>query len=254
MWVTAGIILLAFNTLTRAEPSRTVFTTITSDSEEFDISYPDNIHSERELPICKLNAACSVLHRRFWFKIKLERLCRCPNQYQCPREWSQQHHDNRTMMLNNRSQFKFCQIISNLSTCGPRDLALTVSTNRTKVTVSYNRSAVATFVSVVAYCNCSPENYWKLHRQGSSKNNKTTTRNYRCTKLRKCNTGEFCGNIRADHYSAFYQCSCPIGHWCIFTNSSLQPATELLYNGPAYKGVCYLHTPPTRRPYYIPRY
>ncbi|XP_047110849.1 uncharacterized protein LOC124787909 isoform X2 [Schistocerca piceifrons] len=76
-----------------------------SDSNEVEISYRGNSRSERSLPICELNVACNIVHKRFWFPIKVERLCRCHNTFQCSQQWSQTP-DNYTMMLSNRSQLK----------------------------------------------------------------------------------------------------------------------------------------------------
>lgn len=65
------------------------------------------MRSERALPTCTASEVCSVIHKRFWFKPVVERLCRCSNLYQCPREWNYYPH-NKTMALNNLSQLKVC--------------------------------------------------------------------------------------------------------------------------------------------------
>jgi hypothetical protein len=61
--------------------------------------------SERGLALCKFNSVCNVLYRRFWFRMRIERLCRCPHRSECPMEWSSKQ-DNYTMSLSNRSQLK----------------------------------------------------------------------------------------------------------------------------------------------------
>jgi hypothetical protein len=56
--------------------------------------------------------------------------------------------------------------------------------------------------------------------------------------LHKCNEKEFCGNMRADYYFTYYQCSCPHGLMCLQKDHETYNVSELLYTGSAYKAIC----------------
>lgn len=66
--------------------------------------------------------------------------------------------------------------------------------------------------------------------------------NLYCLQMKKCSSLEFCGNVRADYFSTYYHCSCPIEHMCVNKNRTLVMANELLYDGQVYKAFCYPQT------------
>ncbi|PSN33097.1 hypothetical protein C0J52_19406 [Blattella germanica] len=121
--------------------------------------------------------------------------------------------------------------------------AITVKTRT--VTESHTHQEVLPFsntqTTITAACNCPPKHYWKLNRKlNHDYDNGTveTSTIYRCARLRKCNAMEFCGNIRADYYFTYYQCSCPMGHMCLQKDQKKYQVSELLYNSTAYRAVC----------------
>ncbi|XP_069701227.1 uncharacterized protein [Periplaneta americana] len=238
-----GIQILAFSTLAFAllQPTQQIFNIILK-SDSVDLVYPPQAHSERGLAVCEPNAVCNILYRRFWFRMRIERMCRCPQRLECSMDWSFKR-DNHTMTLNNRSQLKFCQDVAELPQCSTKSQALTVTT-QTVTTLSKLNDVPPTVTQqtiAVAACNCQPNYYWKKHNQfDNDYGNGTVHTNtvYRCMKLRKCNVKEFCGNMRTDYYFTYYQCSCPMGHMCLQKDNKHYNVSELLYSGPAYKAVC----------------
>jgi hypothetical protein len=56
--------------------------------------------------------------------------------------------------------------------------------------------------------------------------------------LYKCSEKQFCGNMRADYYFTYYQCSCPQGVMCLQKDHETYNVSELLYTGLAYKAIC----------------
>lgn len=67
--------------------------------------------------------------------------------------------------------------------------------------------------------------------------------------LHKCNVKEFCGNMRADYYFTYYQCSCPHGLMCLQKDHETYNVSELLYTGSAYRAIC---SPNWSRPGHFP--
>ncbi|XP_034250771.1 uncharacterized protein LOC117651113 [Thrips palmi] len=207
--------------------------------------YPGPAISERDLPICTSYAVCSVLHKRFWMSPIVQRLCRCLR-VECPYEWSD-YPENKTMHLDNRSQLKFCDDVSELSECGQNKLALTVAITTTELestpvsptpTVEEERK-----LSVNVSCFCPSAFAWEEQPQKqviqNPENGTIIVTQYMCKPMQKCSSSEFCGNIRADYFSTYYRCSCPIGHMCLNKNRTMIKGNELLYEGQVYQAFCY---------------
>ncbi|KDR09491.1 uncharacterized protein LOC110838670 [Zootermopsis nevadensis] len=235
MWIQAAVLSWLFLLTAVLQPSQQIFS-MNRKSDLVDIVYPPQAHSERGLAVCKSNAVCSVLYRRFWFRMRIERVCRCPHRSECPMEWSSKR-DNYTMTLNNRSQLKFCQAVSELPQCSAKSYAITVMTQT--ATPSLSKETIHT--SILAACNCPPNHYWKFHQHSGNKFENGTTykrTTYKCMKLHKCNVKEFCGNMRADYYFTYYQCSCPHGLLCLQKNHETYNVSEFLYTGSAYRAIC----------------
>lgn len=202
--------------------------------------YPGPAISERDLPICTHFTVCSVLRKRYWMKPIVQRLCRC-SRGECATEWTD-YPENRTMHLDNRSQLKFCDDVSDLSECSQNKSALTV----TEVTTGLESNTTTVEdrkLSVNVSCFCSTAFVWEEQPQKqviqNPENGTTIITQYKCKPMKKCSSLQFCGNVRADYFSTYYQCSCPIGHMCLYKNRTLIKGNELLYNGQVYQAFCY---------------
>lgn len=240
MWTQIVVLSLLLLLTAVLQPSWQIFT-VNRKSDLLDIVYPPQAQSERGLALCKFNTVCNVLHRRFWFRMRIERMCRCPHRSECPMEWSSKQ-DNYTMSLNNRSQLKFCQAISELPQCSAESQAITVTEIVTPSPISQKVASMpSTRTTILAACNCPPNRYWKLRQYSNNEfENGTIYKStiYKCTELYKCNEKEFCGNMRADYYFTYYQCSCPHGLMCLQKDHETYHISELLYTGSAYKAIC----------------
>lgn len=240
MWIQVLVLPLLFLLTAVLPPSQQTFST-NRQTELPDIVYPPQAQSEIGLQLCTANTVCNVLHRRFWFRMRIERMCRCPYRYDCPTEWSSKQ-DNYTMSLNNRSQLKFCHDVTELPQCAADSQAITVTT-QTARTLSTSKAVppTTTHTTVLAACNCPPNHYWKLHEHSEYEfENGTSYKStvYKCIKLHECNAKDFCGNMRADYYFTYYQCSCPHGLMCLQTDPNTYNVSELLYTGSAYRAIC----------------
>lgn len=118
--------------------------------------------------------------------------------------------------------------------CNTKETALSVKTmntgdDKTKYTVS-------------ARCYCPEGHYWRHYKtyRGINNLNNTTQykKEYKCQMLRKCESLEFCGNVRTDQNSIFYRCSCPEGHYCLYRDKETYSVDELFYKGQAYRAIC----------------
>ncbi|XP_049862515.1 U-scoloptoxin(11)-Sm2a-like [Schistocerca gregaria] len=229
------LLLIVFLLISTLNFTHSVLSNINdSDSNEVEISYRGNSRSERSLPICELNVACNIVHKRFWFPIKVERLCRCHNTFQCSQQWSQIP-DNYTMMLSNRSQLKFCNNISELQKCTTDEPAIQLQSVTATIPRGRSKKPLVQTKAVVK-CNCPMGRYWK--RINAEADNETSTTVYQCADAKKCETNEICGYARADMYSIYYQCSCPAGNLCLFVDYNTYNVTELFYSGAAYQALC----------------
>ncbi|KAF6216449.1 hypothetical protein GE061_000791 [Apolygus lucorum] len=188
--------------------------------------YPNNVNKDKDLELCQPNAVCGVVNQRFWYPPYVQRYCRCSDT-PCPFSWSE--NDNRSVPLDNRSQLKTCDDTRNMQRCERNDVGLAVSEVLDPVSGQYLKSA-----TILCYCDWPA--YWKLDRREA--NSTHTYNEYTCSKLTRCKSGEFCGHMRADIYSTYYQCSCPRDHLCIKTDDVRRNVTEPLYNGPMLKAQC----------------
>ncbi|GLH12042.1 Uncharacterized protein GBIM_16710 [Gryllus bimaculatus] len=236
LFVTSYILFISFQCATSK------FDHVHKSLEDLDITYPKNVYNERGLRECQLNAACSILHRRFWFKLRVERICQCSAFQECPTRWSYDGLDNFTMMINNRAQMKFCHPVNELPECEPSEEALIITSNTTVNPDKYNKSqsVEVTHQQATTNCKCQFPHYWRLHNV-TQVNKNISISIYMCDEYKKCRANEFCGHIRADYFSTYYRCSCPIGYLCLFEdleNRKLLNATEVLFEGLAYRGAC----------------
>ncbi|XP_022187882.1 uncharacterized protein LOC111046607 [Nilaparvata lugens] len=190
-----------------------------------------------ELAHCLPNAVCSVVHRRFWLPPITQKFCECKGNEECSMRY-QLTLDSKTMQLDSRSQLQFCEPITSLPVCEHGQPALDVKMR----TMEGSRSGqTVKEVTAIAACTCHWPTYWALHRHYYTNYfNGTTLAHdyYTCAPLKKCNVDDFCGNLRADIFSAYYQCSCPAGTLCINNDRSKQYAAELFYQGPIYRAKC----------------
>ncbi|XP_066588435.1 uncharacterized protein [Prorops nasuta] len=210
-------------------------TIISSKPNNVTYEYKKGIHGESNLHQCNHYEACNIVHDRFWMPILTERLCQCIDGKECPWQWTnskgnKKNNGHFSMTLNNKSALKFCQAKEEFHKCHHKQTAATVygesNTNNTYL-IAYNATI---------HCLCPKSHYWKLIKFTYEE---TVTRQiFKCVKKRKCQSYDFCGHIRADLYSTYYRCTCPMGHLCVFRNKTLENVQELLYSGPAYKAYC----------------
>jgi len=79
----------------------------------------DNGASDDCQPSNQRQSACNVIHKRYFYRPVVERLCRCPGGDECPWEWNEPPHygdkkknrrkhrkDSKTMMIGSRTQIK----------------------------------------------------------------------------------------------------------------------------------------------------
>jgi len=207
--------------------------TVKSQYKEPMIIFLKGVNTKRDLSICRPNQpnmACSVVHQRFWFSPLVIHFCRCPLS-DCPWEW--QDNDDHTMYINPRAQLKFCKPIQTLPKCKPNSLALTSTLD---VAVNGYEEQM-----LIAHCFCDNFSYFqKVEHHTFYQDNTTlvTRQEYQCKALSKCGTGQFCGHIIERLYQTYYVCSCPQHHLCLMENRNFHPATEVLFNGGAYRGTC----------------
>ncbi|XP_015608336.1 uncharacterized protein LOC107274090 isoform X1 [Cephus cinctus] len=220
-----SVILLIF----LVDRSFAIYKVINSKSSAVAFKYNDGVQGESGLHECQLDEVCSAVHKRFWMPTLSERFCRCSNGIECPWQWDK-NPDNVSMTLNNRSHLKFCT--TKKTTCTHKQLAVTV--------YGKGNSSNAYLVphNVTVNCLCPKTHYWKLQKY-SYEENDNIIQVFRCVKQRMCERFEFCGNVRSDLYSVYYQCTCPWGHLCIYKDKMLDNVQELLYSGPAYRAYCY---------------
>lgn len=200
------------------------------------IVYLNEATSERSLPVCNNpRTACNIIHKRFWMTPLVKRLCKCPDFTECPQEWSQDA--DHTVMLNSRAQMKFCGQVGNLPNCRATETAMAIENYNTSSGPRYN---------IEVNCYCPGWHYFNRQHIDTSKNNEgnmVRKEHYKCQLIEECATGEFCGHITADFYETYYKCSCPKKDICIMNERRRIYASEALYNGLAYRGICTYYEP-----------
>ncbi|KAK6630756.1 hypothetical protein RUM44_002925 [Polyplax serrata] len=236
--------------ITKWERSKPLLSSFANKLNKVTFIYPTGTQSERDLFICPENSACNIIHKRFWLPPLVERMCRCPQRHECKWLWTEEA-NNYTMMLDNRSQIKFCSDLSELPSCSLKKVAVqeivkTSSSNTTDIGAQKNRFGQKLIKqrdqrNVTSFCHCKEPHYWKLRANSTKFDEVTHTRqqSYVCSKLKKCISKELCGYIRTDTYSTYYRCSCPKGHMCISKDKTLYKMEEMLFNGRGYKAFCY---------------
>lgn len=154
-----------------------------------------------------------------------------PNTSACPKFCHNQYYHQIQLQ---QFFFQFCTPINDIKPCTSRQTALTVTTMITRGTEAKKM--------ITAHCLCSEKHYWKHFKTTRSNNNLNNTskftKQYKCNILNKCHTNEFCGNVRTDQNSIYYQCSCPQGHYCVYKNRTEYHVEEPLYAGKAYRAIC----------------
>ncbi|BES90767.1 Hypothetical protein NTJ_03575 [Nesidiocoris tenuis] len=188
--------------------------------------YPSDIKKDKDLTVCEPDSVCGVVNQRFWLPPFAQRFCQCPKS-QCPFSWSDNH--NRSVPLDNRSQLKTCEDTRNLMVCDRSTVALTVTETRDLSTGRHDKD-------VRLLCKCSWPAYWKLYMREA--NATVTYSEYICSQLGYCRSGQFCGHVRADTYSTYYQCACPRDHLCINHDKVQRNVTELLFHGKMMRAHC----------------
>ncbi|XP_065211850.1 uncharacterized protein LOC135839658 [Planococcus citri] len=222
--------------------------------------YPGQAKSERDLSTCAPYEICSVVHKRYWFSIKVERLCRCDvDGQECPNSWSDDNDENGepdkyTMALNNRAQIKFCEPITALPNClqqqspAEDENSINTTTSSTAAPVPVERflhviNETRTETSSIdnattknykltskAECYCPPHNTWIAHTHRKNQTSAAVSHSstsYRCSRLPKCKAGDTCGYERIDLYSNYYKCSCPYGYLCLRSDQSTGASAAL---------------------------
>ncbi|XP_046659379.1 kappa-scoloptoxin(11)-Ss1a-like [Homalodisca vitripennis] len=200
--------------------------------------YPGRVLGDWELPECGEYSVCSVMRLRFWRAPTIHRLCRCVQGRECPWQWGQTH-DHFSMALDNRSQLKFCQRVTELPRCSPK---------QTGIVVSSRQNGDDEQLVTEAHCHCRWPAYWQLHKHFYRNyfNGSIVSDNYfRCAELMKCKRHDFCGHVVTDTFSTYYQCSCPVGSLCLNRDRTQRNVTELLYYGPTYRAYCLPTSPST---------
>ncbi|XP_014250797.1 uncharacterized protein LOC106667396 [Cimex lectularius] len=205
--------------------TETVDTIFYSKLDNVVYNYLNDIKNEKELEVCRPDSVCNVVNQRYWLPSKVYRVCRCAKG-QCPFEWK---NDDQSVPLDNQSQLKTCERTNNMEICSREDVGLTVKETKDKKAGIWKKD-------ISLKCRCDWPLYWRL--SGTTMNMTHNFKEYTCSKLYKCQSGEFCAHIRADTYSAYYQCSCPKGHICITKDKTVRNVTELLYHGPSLRAYC----------------
>ncbi|XP_054288282.1 uncharacterized protein LOC129003953 [Macrosteles quadrilineatus] len=193
--------------------------------------YPGKIRGDWELPECGTHSVCGVMRLRFWQSPTIYRLCRCVQGDECPWRWGNST-DQYSMPLDNRSQLKFCQRVTELGQC---------SDKRSGMVESSHYEGDVHNLTTDALCHCHWPAYWQLHRHYYRNLHNGTIDNinyFRCAKMGKCRVNEFCGHIVADTFSTYQRCSCPVGSLCLNRDRTIRNATELMYSGPTYRAYC----------------
>ncbi|KAK9503021.1 hypothetical protein O3M35_011677 [Rhynocoris fuscipes] len=191
-----------------------------SSGERVIFVYPNEIKVEEDLEQCSRNSVCGIYHVRKWFAPKMQRLCRCQNS-ECPALWSEDD-----VHLDNHSQLKICENITDLNICKENEIGLRLTES----------NEMKSYTDLKLDCNCQWPSYWQL---SSHKANASYSYNeYTCSKWKRCERGEFCGHVRDDIHSMYIQCSCPKDNMCVSTDRTLRNASEAFYSGPMLRAYC----------------
>lgn len=114
---------------------------------------------DSEVPTCEQFDICNLVHKPRWGDSMVEKLCNCPEGSPCPTNFSPG--DGKSMLINARSQMKFCETLSTLQAelemCDGNETAIQVRT-------VYQMAQILN-VSARITCNCNHDgpNYWKYH-------------------------------------------------------------------------------------------
>lgn len=185
---------------------------------------------------------CNVVHRPYWSKNNVEKLCICPEGTFCPATFSQA--DQFSLLINSRTQMKFCSPVSTLfaelTPCNESMPALEIKS-------TFN-STVLSNVSAKLLCACETKPvYWQYHSRSQKIFHKDDSRaydiydRYTCNELKKCETNEFCGFARSDYGFIFQRCTCASFDDCRYhvEESDIEDnIEELFYNELLYKAHC----------------
>ncbi|XP_023934223.1 uncharacterized protein LOC112043161 [Bicyclus anynana] len=204
------------------------------ESEEPILYYYGLEESERSLPSCAAQQACSALLQRYWRRAALVRLCRCGRRLRC----DERAPTERRIELNNRAHLQFCRPVTGWRECDVNEVPLTVDTtsermNPDELEELHHQNIQLTPPNITLACRCRYPNYWKLN----TTDNDVTK--YQCTSLPLCKSGDFCGNVVEGHLSLYQSCLCPKKHICVHNGGvpHLQ-VSELLYRGTGWRAHC----------------
>ncbi|XP_043274183.1 U-scoloptoxin(11)-Ssd3a-like [Venturia canescens] len=225
---TIFFVFVFFLTICQFSSCREKYTKITSKPNNIVFKFPEEATSERKLEECAQHQACNIVHERFWLPRLVERICRCPDGFECP--WSKAS-KNYSMMLNNRSVIKFCESPKDMKTCSRKETAAVVHGR-----IKEDHSEIMPRRIQVS-CKCPRSHYWWLQKY-TFDDDGSVAQSFRCQKQTMCDRNEFCGYVRADIFSVYYRCACPERHLCITKDRKRENVNEFLYSGPAYKAYC----------------
>ncbi|CAH2239329.1 uncharacterized protein LOC120630732 [Pararge aegeria] len=207
------------------------------ESDEPILYYYGLEESERSLPTCSAQQACSALVQRYWRRSALVRLCRCGQKLRC----DELAPPERRIELNNRDHLQFCQPVTQWRECSVNEIPLAVETaydrmNPDELEELHHENIQLTPPRITLECRCRSPNYWRLNRDSTGNDDVTT---YQCTSLPLCKSGDFCGNVNDNHLSLYQSCLCPRNHICVHNGgiSHIQ-ISELLYRGKGWRAYC----------------
>lgn len=195
---------------------------------------------ENTIGTCERFDVCNIVHRPYFGKFAVEKLCLCPENTFCPATFG---NDSRSLLVNSRTQMKFChpvqELLSELPECEEGKESL-------EIMKFYFINEVKN-ISTKLLCNCDKHPvYWKHHsRLGEAvpENDKLfkTFDYFECAPLRKCNTNEFCGLARTDYGFIFQRCTCNMSDDCRYYVEETdieENVEELFYNELFWKAHC----------------
>ncbi|XP_045766927.1 uncharacterized protein LOC123868433 [Maniola jurtina] len=206
------------------------------ESEEPILYYYGLEESERSLPTCSVQQACSALVQRYWRRAALVRLCRCGRRLRC----DEPAPPERRIELNNRAHLQFCRSITGWRECSVNETPLTVETayermNPDELEGLHHENVQLTPPKITLECRCRHPNYWRL--SNTSENDNVLT--YQCTSLPLCKTGDFCGNVNDNQLALYQSCLCPKNHICVHSGGVAHiQISELLYRGKGWRAYC----------------
>lgn len=114
---------------------------------------------DSEVAICEQFDICNLVHNPKFGINSVEKLCKCPDGSFCPTSFSP--NDGSILLINSRTQMKFCSPLSELESklemCNENEVAIQLK-KIYLIDQVQNMSA-----SLLCNCNHDGPNYWKYH-------------------------------------------------------------------------------------------